>query len=178
MSTIFHGYWACSAEYCIAAYSITKQALPSRHYQPVRQFYNKPAICYVTDSGKKQQRLLTVCVINCCWMRCLWVSSPQDASGWDLIGRREFIWDHFASSGLSTEYRRFSITSVYSSTPMTWSSFFQDCLKIQLDLNKLSEWCDKNLLLLNVGKCKTITIARSRYPVKFSNMLGGTVKQI
>jgi hypothetical protein len=41
-------------------------------------------------------------------------------------------------------------------------------VKIQLDLNKLSEWCDRNLLLLNVGKCKTITFARSRHPVEFS----------
>jgi hypothetical protein len=54
-------------------------------------------------------------------------------------------------------------------------SGFQDCLKIQSDLNKLSEWCDRNSLLLNVGKCKTITYARSRHPVKFSYMLGGTV---
>jgi hypothetical protein len=30
-------------------------------------------------------------------------------------------------------------------------------------------------LLLNVGKFKTITFARSHHPVKFSYMLGGTV---
>jgi hypothetical protein len=54
-------------------------------------------------------------------------------------------------------------------------SGFQDCLKIQLDLNKLSEWCDRNSLLLNVGKCMTITFARSRHPVEFSYMLSGTV---
>jgi hypothetical protein len=54
-------------------------------------------------------------------------------------------------------------------------SGFQDCLKIQLDLNKLWEWCDKNSLLLSFGKCKTITFARSRHPVKFSFMLGETV---
>jgi hypothetical protein len=48
-------------------------------------------------------------------------------------------------------------------------------LKIQSDLNKLSEWCDRNSLLLNVGKCKTITFARSRRPVEFSYMLGGTI---
>jgi hypothetical protein len=29
-------------------------------------------------------------------------------------------------------------------------------------------------LLLNVGKCKTITFARSHHPVKFSFMMGGT----
>jgi hypothetical protein len=54
-------------------------------------------------------------------------------------------------------------------------SGFQDCLRIQSDLNKLSEWCNRNSLLLNVGKCKTIKFARSRHPVKFSYMLGGTV---
>jgi hypothetical protein len=54
-------------------------------------------------------------------------------------------------------------------------SGFQDCLKIQSDLNKLSEWCDRNSLLLNVDKCKTIKFARSRHPVKYSYMLGGTV---
>jgi hypothetical protein len=39
----------------------------------------------------------------------------------------------------------------------------------------MSEWCDRNSLLLNVGKFKTITFARSRHPVEFSYMLGGTV---
>jgi hypothetical protein len=38
-------------------------------------------------------------------------------------------------------------------------SGFQDCLKIQSDLNKLLEWCDRNSLLLNVGN-KTITLSR------------------
>jgi hypothetical protein len=54
-------------------------------------------------------------------------------------------------------------------------SGFQDCLKIQSDLHKLSEWCDRNSLILNVavGKCKTF--AWSRHPVEFSYMLGGTV---
>jgi hypothetical protein len=54
-------------------------------------------------------------------------------------------------------------------------SGFQDCLKIQSSLNKLSEWCDRNSFLLNVGKCTTIlSFVRSRHPVKFSYMLGGT----
>jgi hypothetical protein len=39
----------------------------------------------------------------------------------------------------------------------------------------LSEWCNRNSLFLNVGKCKTITFARSRHPVEFSYMLGETV---
>jgi hypothetical protein len=54
-------------------------------------------------------------------------------------------------------------------------SGFQDCLKVPSDLKKLSEWCDRNSLILNVSKCKPITFARSRHPVKFSYMLGGTV---
>jgi hypothetical protein len=55
-------------------------------------------------------------------------------------------------------------------------SGFQDCLKIQSDMNKLTKWCDRNSLLLNVGKCKTnITFVRSRQPVEFTYMLGGTV---
>jgi hypothetical protein len=54
-------------------------------------------------------------------------------------------------------------------------SGFQDCLKIQSDLNKFSEWCDRNSLLLIVDKCKTITFASSRHPVEFSYMLGWTV---
>jgi hypothetical protein len=45
---------------------------------------------------------------------------------------------------------------------------FQDCMKIQSDLNKLSEWCERNSLFLNVDKCKTITFPRTRYPVEFA----------
>jgi hypothetical protein len=52
---------------------------------------------------------------------------------------------------------------------------FQDCRKFQFDLNKLSEWCERNSLFLNVDKFKTITFSRTRYPVQFSYMLGGTV---
>jgi hypothetical protein len=48
---------------------------------------------------------------------------------------------------------------------------FQDCMKIQLDLNKLSEWCERNSLFLNVKKCKTVTFSRTRYHVKFGYML-------
>jgi hypothetical protein len=48
-------------------------------------------------------------------------------------------------------------------------------MKIQSDLNKQSEWCERNILFLNVDKCKTITFSRIRYLVEFSYMLGGTV---
>jgi hypothetical protein len=39
-------------------------------------------------------------------------------------------------------------------------------MKIQSDLDKLSERCERNSLLLNLNTC---------YPVEFSYMLGGTV---
>jgi hypothetical protein len=50
---------------------------------------------------------------------------------------------------------------------------FKDCMKIQSDLNKLSEWCERNSFFLNVDKCKTITFSRTRYHVKFGYMLAG-----
>jgi hypothetical protein len=56
-------------------------------------------------------------------------------------------------------------------------SGLQDCLKIQLDLNKLSNWCERNSLLFKVDKCKTITFAGSRHPVEFSYMLGITISE-
>jgi hypothetical protein len=54
---------------------------------------------------------------------------------------------------------------------------FQDCMKIQSDLNKLSEWCERNSFFLNVDKCKTITLSRTCYPVEFACMLAGTVQE-
>jgi hypothetical protein len=46
---------------------------------------------------------------------------------------------------------------------------FQDCMKIQSDLNKLSEWCERNSLF------KMIAFSRTHYTVEFFYMLGGTV---
>jgi hypothetical protein len=46
---------------------------------------------------------------------------------------------------------------------------FQDCMKIQLGLNKLSEWCERNSLF------KTIAFSRTHYTLEFFYMLGGTV---
>jgi hypothetical protein len=50
---------------------------------------------------------------------------------------------------------------------------FQDCLKIQGDLNRLVDWCGANSLKLNIGKCKSITFSRLRHPVEFSYMPEG-----
>jgi hypothetical protein len=52
---------------------------------------------------------------------------------------------------------------------------FQDCIKIQSDLNKLSKWCEENVLFFNVDKCKIIKFSRTCYPIEFSYMLAGTV---
>jgi hypothetical protein len=48
-------------------------------------------------------------------------------------------------------------------------------MKIQLDLHKLSEWCERTSLFLNVDKCKTIKFSRTRYSVEFTYMLAGSV---
>jgi hypothetical protein len=49
-------------------------------------------------------------------------------------------------------------------------------MKIQSYINKLSEWSERNsLLFLNVDKFKTITFARTRFPVEFAYVLAGTV---
>jgi hypothetical protein len=52
---------------------------------------------------------------------------------------------------------------------------FWDCLKIQIDLNRLVEWCEANALELNVAKCNLITFARLRHPIKISYKLGGII---
>jgi hypothetical protein len=135
-------------------------------------------------------------------MRCLWVSSSQDAWAWDLICRAEsrkklgdavskdikvtsgvpqgshpgplsFIWFVNRISEIFDYVRvLFYADEMKLFLPV---SGFSDCLKVQSDLNKLLEYCDRNSLLLNVGKCKTITFANSRHPVKFSHMLSWTV---
>jgi hypothetical protein len=38
-------------------------------------------------------------------------------------------------------------------------------------MNRLVDWCGVNSLELNVGKSKSITFLRLRYPVEFSYML-------
>jgi len=40
-----------------------------------------------------------------------------------------------------------------------------DSILLQNDLNRLSIWCKKNKLMLNIDKCKVMTFSRSRNPV-------------
>jgi hypothetical protein len=121
--------------------------------------------------------------MRCLWVRCMWLGSYLsgriqkirigDAVSKDIkvtsgvpqgnhLGPLCFIW--FVN--------RISEIFFYADDMKLFLLFsgFQDCMKIQSDLNKLSEWCDRNSLLLNFGKCKTISFARSHHPVKFLYM--------
>jgi hypothetical protein len=51
----------------------------------------------------------------------------------------------------------------------------QDCLKIQSDLDRLTAWCEDNMLPLNVNKCKTLTFTRSLHHVIASYVLNGKI---
>jgi hypothetical protein len=42
---------------------------------------------------------------------------------------------------------------------------FQDYMKIQSNLNKLSERCKRNSLFLNIDKCRTITFPKTCSPL-------------
>lgn len=43
----------------------------------------------------------------------------------------------------------------------------QDCLWLQEDLNRLSAWCNKNDLHLNVSKCQSLTYCRNHSPIHY-----------
>jgi hypothetical protein len=51
----------------------------------------------------------------------------------------------------------------------------QDCLKIQSDLDRLTAWCEDNMLPLNANKCKTLTSTRSFHPIIASYVLNGKI---
>jgi Reverse transcriptase (RNA-dependent DNA polymerase) len=52
---------------------------------------------------------------------------------------------------------------------------FQECLKIQSDLDRLTAWCEDRMLPLNVKKCKTLTFTRSFHPVIASYVYNGKI---
>jgi hypothetical protein len=52
---------------------------------------------------------------------------------------------------------------------------FQDCLKIQSDLDRLTAWCEDNMLPLNVNKCITLPFTRSSHPVIAFYVLNGKI---
>jgi hypothetical protein len=91
---------------------------------------------------------------------------------WSHLGPLCFIW--FVNRiSMIFEYVRMLF---YADDMMLFSvKSFQDCMKIESDLNELSKWYERNSLFLNVDKCKTKTFSRARYLIEFSYMLGGTV---
>lgn len=52
-----------------------------------------------------------------------------------------------------------------------------DCSNLQSDLDRFHKYCTDNSLFLNYNKCSKITFSRSRYPLNFSYILGGTALQ-
>jgi hypothetical protein len=94
---------------------------------------------------------------------------------------RVAIWAHYASSGLSMILLiRFSNTYEFFFYADDMKLYLpiktsQDCLKIQSDFDRLTEWCVENSLPLNVNKCKILTFTRSFTPVTVSHVLNGIV---
>lgn len=43
-----------------------------------------------------------------------------------------------------------------------------DCSVFQEEINRISKWCDNNLLQLNISKCKIITFSRVNNPLIFT----------
>lgn len=49
-----------------------------------------------------------------------------------------------------------------------------DCLSLQLDLHRLSEWAVTNGLLLNIGKCKVVTFCKRKNPQIYTYYLSNS----
>lgn len=68
--------------------------------------------------------------------------------------------------------------------PMTKKMFLKmctisDCLKLQIDVNKLHEWCLTNKLSLNIKKCSVLTFTRSTSPIIFDYKMNNcTVERV
>lgn len=50
-----------------------------------------------------------------------------------------------------------------------------DCIRIQDNLNKFSQWCTNNGLALNLGKCKVMRFYRNSHPVFFNYSIDSTL---
>ena len=53
-------------------------------------------------------------------------------------------------------------------------SSLYDCMLLQIDFDRFTEWFNTLGLSLNVSKCKTMTFTRIRFPVKYAYHLGPT----
>jgi hypothetical protein len=54
-------------------------------------------------------------------------------------------------------------------------AFLEDCVRIQSDLNRLTEWCEFKSLPLNIKKCKIISFSKSTDTLEFAYILNGSV---
>lgn len=45
---------------------------------------------------------------------------------------------------------------------------FSDAIKLQHDVDNLSDWCQLNCLYLNIGKCKALSFYKKRVPINFN----------
>jgi hypothetical protein len=49
-----------------------------------------------------------------------------------------------------------------------------DCISLQDNLNRLHDWCDRNMLHLNTNKCQVIRFRKTRSPILFNYNFNGT----
>jgi hypothetical protein len=133
-------------------------------------------------------RPLIKCVNICSWIKCRLMLSHPVVSGWGsyFSGRIQRVRmgdcvsrDILVTSGVSqgSHLRPLCFIWVVNEISRIFGHVrvlfyaddmklfllvrgFQDCLKIQSDLNRLAEWCEANALELNVGNCKSITFSR------------------
>lgn len=50
-----------------------------------------------------------------------------------------------------------------------------DCLELQRDLDMLTQWCQKNLLDINISKCKTMSFTRNNNKITYFYNINGHV---
>lgn len=50
-----------------------------------------------------------------------------------------------------------------------------DCIELQNNLSIVCEWCRKNKLNLNVGKCKVVSFSRKEKPIHFDYTVGSSI---
>jgi hypothetical protein len=62
--------------------------ISQNHVSPKIHF---PYITFLQNHIRVLFTRITLCIINCSWMRCLWILSPQDACGSYLSGRIQKI---------------------------------------------------------------------------------------
>lgn len=52
---------------------------------------------------------------------------------------------------------------------------FNDCLRLQRDLDVIDQWCYNNRMTLNASKCKVISITKNKKAIKFNYKIQGVL---